>query len=103
MLSSLSAHWQHRVQLMEHIDGRLAVVDGDGDGDDENGDENEGGNGGDFWMNDLKEHFMAVLSGWSVQLTDDRSGVAKTAVVLLPAVLSSILLSIEFPAVLFDR
>jgi len=92
MLSSLSAHWQHRVQLMEHIDDRLNASTS-----------NPNGNGDDFWFKDLKEHFMAVLSGWSVQLTDDRSGVAKTAVVLLPAVLSSILLSIEFPAVLFDR
>jgi len=47
-------------------------------------------------------NFISILNGWSIQLTDDRSGVARTAVTLLPAVLSSILLCIQYPAILFD-
>jgi len=91
MLSSLDAHWQHRVQLMEHIDDKL--------------------NGGSTMERDMffasilfnNENFIRVLTGWSCQLTDDRSGVARAAVTLLPAVLSSIMLCIQFPAVLFDE
>ena len=91
MLSSLESHWQHRVQLMEHIDDKL--------------------NSGSAMERDIffasilsnNENFIKVLTGWSTQLTDDRSGVARTGVMLLPAVLSSILLCIQYPAILFDE
>ena len=50
----------------------------------------------------FKNRIVALLEGSSVQLGDDRSGVAKTGVVLLPAVLSRILVRVKYPGVLFD-
>jgi len=90
MLSSLDSHWQHRVQLMSHIDDKL--------------------NAGSPMERDIffaahlltDNRFTELLRGWAIQLSDDRSGVAKTGVVLLPALLSSILLCCQFPGVLFD-
>eukprot|EP01084_Bolivina_argentea_P301465 520100_1 len=90
MLSSLDSHWQHRVQLMEHIDDKLnSASEMERD---------------IFFASILAENdnFLRILRGWAIQLTDDRSGVARTAVTTLCTVLQGLLLCIQFPLIIFE-
>eukprot|EP01084_Bolivina_argentea_P263281 445558_1 len=54
-------------------------------------------------INENDNNYLYILNGWAIQLTDDRSGVARQAVISLAAVLSSMLLCIRYPANIFNH
>jgi len=94
MLQSLDSHWQHRVQLMQFLDDVLNGSDAHSQRD------ALFTASGPLSSNDA---VSKLLSGWAVQMRDDRSSVCKVATSLLPAVLSALLLCAPSPALLFDE
>eukprot|EP01084_Bolivina_argentea_P129869 229329_1 len=80
IVSSLESHWKHRIQIMKYID-RLTPDE----------------------VVLSEDQFTQLLNGFCQQLKDNRSAVARVAVSLLPTVLSSLVLSVQFPSILFDK